>query len=187
MLIAASKGEEFVHPPFEFERRVTELNNMHNQRGKEEAEALLRDVAVRKELGLPIEEPGRYADKSLWGKNPYDPNDPRWRHDYWGDPTNLKDEIRLDREPRVAPTVDETAVAEDVEEDEETEETVDVQSADAKESSNRASVNGTASAGMDDVRTMFTMQPEDYTVAADSDSDEDIAEGGGIDMPDTNR
>lgn len=117
----------------------------------------------RKELGLPIEEPGRYADKSLWGKNPYDPNDPRWRHDYWGDPTNLKDEIRLDREPRVAPTVDESAAAEDieeVEEEEETEETVDDQSTDVKESTTRANVNGTASAGMDDVRTMFTMQPE---------------------------
>lgn len=117
----------------------------------------------RKELGLPIEEPGRYADKTLWGKNPYDPNDPRWRHDYWGDPTNLKDEIRLDREPRVAPTADETAAAEDIEEvedDEETQETLDDQSADTEQSPNRANVNGTASAGMDDVRTMFTMQPE---------------------------
>lgn len=199
MLVAESKGEEFVHPPFQFEKRVAELNSMHNQRSQEEAEALLRDVAARKELGLPIEEPGRYADKTLWGKNPYDPNDPRWRHDYWGDPTNLKDEIRLDREPRVAPTADETAAAEDIEEvedDEETQETLDDQSADTEQSPNRANVNGTASAGMDDVRTMFTMQPEDYTVAADvaddvevdeGDSDEDIAEGGGIDMPDTNR
>jgi len=125
----------------------------------------------RKELGIPIEEPGRYADKSLWGKNPYDPNDPRWRHDYWGDPTNLKDEIRLDREPRVVPIVDETAVAEDieeVEEDEETEETVDVQSTDAKESSKRTNVNGTASAGMDDVRAMFTMQSEVSLVGLNS-------------------
>lgn len=46
MATAASKGEEFVHPPFQFERRVAELNNMHNQRGKEEVEALVRDVAV---------------------------------------------------------------------------------------------------------------------------------------------
>lgn len=46
MLVAESKGEEFVHPPFQFEKRVAELNSMHNQRSQEEAEALLRDVAA---------------------------------------------------------------------------------------------------------------------------------------------
>lgn len=46
MLVAESKGEEFVQPPFQFEIRAAELNEMHNQRGKEEAEALLRDVAA---------------------------------------------------------------------------------------------------------------------------------------------
>ena len=66
----------------------------------------------RKELGLPLEEPGRFADKEFWGKNPYDPRDPRWRHDYWGDPSKLKDELRRDREPRT-PRVDEAAVAEE--------------------------------------------------------------------------
>jgi hypothetical protein len=73
-------------------------------------------VCSRKELGLPVEEPGRYADKEFWGKNPYDPNDPRWRHDYWGDPSKIKEDIRRDREPRVA-RVDETAVVEDVEDE----------------------------------------------------------------------
>ena len=116
----------------------------------------------RKVLGLPIEEPGRYADKSMWGKNPYDPNDPRWRHDYWGDPKNLKEEIRRDREPRVAPTVGEAAAADDIEEEveEEIEETADDQSTEAKKSTGRAAVNGTATVAMDDVRTMFTMQSE---------------------------
>lgn len=198
MLVAESKGEEFEPPMLQFEKRVAELNEMHNQRGKEEREALMRDTASRNELGLPTEEPGRYADKSMWGKNPYDPDDPRWRHDYWGDPTNLKEEIRRDREPRVAPVVDETAAAEEeVEEEETTEETADDQSTEAKKPTDRTTVNGTASAAGDDVRTMFTMQPQDYTVAATDagddleddggGSDEDIAEGGGIDMPDTNR
>ncbi|KAG0608839.1 hypothetical protein M758_8G137200 [Ceratodon purpureus] len=198
-LIAHSKGEEFEPPMLQFEKRVAELNEMHNQRGKEEREALVRDIACRNVLGLPIEEPGRYADKTMWGKNPYDPNDPRWRHDYWGDPSNLKEEIRRDREPRVAVAVDETAAAEDIEEveEEETEETADDQSTETTKSTGRTTVNGTATAAMDDVRTMFTMQPEDYTITAtdagddlEDDggaSDEDIAEGGGIDMPDTNR
>jgi hypothetical protein len=98
----------------------------------------------------------------MWGKNPYDPDDPRWRHDYWGDPTNLKEEIRRDREPRVAPVVDETAAAEEeVEEEEETtEETADDQSTEAKKPTDRTTVNGTASAAGDDVRTMFTMPPQ---------------------------
>lgn len=73
--------------------------------------------------------------------------------------------MRLDREPRVAPTVvvDETAaVVEDIEEveEEETEEIVDDPSSDAKKSPTKASLNGTAAAGLDDVRTMFTMEPE---------------------------
>lgn len=46
MLVAESKGEEFVQPPFQFEIRAAELNEMHNQRDKLEAEALLRDVAA---------------------------------------------------------------------------------------------------------------------------------------------
>lgn len=73
-------------------------------------------MGSRKELGLPLEEPGRYADKEFWGKNPYDPRDPRWRHDYWGDPSKLKDELRRDREPRT-PRVDEAAVVEEDEDD----------------------------------------------------------------------
>lgn len=46
MLIAEEKGEEFICPPLRFEKRVEELNNMHNQRTKEEFEALRRDIAA---------------------------------------------------------------------------------------------------------------------------------------------
>ncbi len=69
----------------------------------------------RIELGLPLEEPGRYADKEFWGKNPYDPREPRWRHDYWGDPSKMKDELRREKEPRSARTVG--AVVEEEEDD----------------------------------------------------------------------
>lgn len=113
----------------------------------------------RKELGLPLEEPGRYADKTKWGKNPYDPNDPRFRNDYWGDPSTLKDEIRRDREPRVATVVSETAVVEDIEEVEvdETEEPV---ADDPSTMAKKTTKNRDGSVSVDDVRTMFTMQPE---------------------------
>lgn len=159
MLIAEEKGEEFICPPLRFEKRVEELNNMHNQRTKEEFEALRRDIAARKELGLPLEEPGRYADKTKWGKNPYDPNDPRFRNDYWGDPSTLKDEIRRDREPRVATVVSETAVVEDIEEVEvdETEEPV---ADDPSTMAKKTTKNRDGSVSVDDVRTMFTMQPD---------------------------
>ncbi len=66
-------------------------------------------------MGLPLEEPGRYADKEFWGKNPYDPREPRWRHDYWGDPSKMKDELRREKEPRSAHTVG--AVVEEEEDD----------------------------------------------------------------------
>lgn len=75
--------------------------------------------------------------------------------------------MRLDREPRVAPStvvVDETAAAvEDIEEVEEevaTEETLNDPSSDAKKSTTKATLNGNASARLDDVRTMFTMEAE---------------------------
>lgn len=45
MLIAKSKGEEFEPPKLQFEKRVAELNEMHNQRSTAEREALVRDIA----------------------------------------------------------------------------------------------------------------------------------------------
>jgi hypothetical protein len=54
------------------------------------------------ELGLPLEEPGCNADKEFWGKNPYDPQEPQWRHDYWGDLSKMKDELRHEKDPHSA-------------------------------------------------------------------------------------
>eukprot|EP01018_Ginkgo_biloba_P013687 Gb_30756 [translate_table: standard] len=53
----------------------------------------------RLELGLPLEEPGRYVDDSFWGKNRYDPRQKRFRADYLGDVANSKDGVKKDKEP----------------------------------------------------------------------------------------
>lgn len=42
----------------------------------------------RKALGLPLEEPGRYVEDSYFGKDQYDPDNPLYRYDYWGEPKN---------------------------------------------------------------------------------------------------
>lgn len=42
----------------------------------------------RQALGLPLEEPGRYKDASFFGKDQYDPANPLYRYDYWGEPKN---------------------------------------------------------------------------------------------------
>lgn len=42
----------------------------------------------RQALGLPLEEPGRNVDPSLLGKDQYDPDNPLYRYDYWGEPKN---------------------------------------------------------------------------------------------------
>ncbi|MBA0674171.1 hypothetical protein Goari_015781 [Gossypium aridum] len=42
----------------------------------------------RHALGLPLEEPGRYKDASFFGKDQYDPSNPLYRYDYWGEPKN---------------------------------------------------------------------------------------------------
>lgn len=39
-------------------------------------------------MGLPLEEPGRYVDASYFGKDQYDPTNPLYRYDYWGEPKN---------------------------------------------------------------------------------------------------
>ncbi|KAH8971019.1 hypothetical protein BDL97_02G121300 [Sphagnum fallax] len=159
---AMAKGEE-----------VEELNVMHNERKLAEKEALMRDTACRIELGLPLEEPGCYADKEFWGKNPYDPREPRWRHDYWGDPSKMKDELRREKEPRSARTVG--AVVEEEEDDlvegkEEDEEEVDeldrAESATVlqKVKEERGTVNGTATIRMDNIRGMFSRAAEEDDV-----------------------
>ncbi|CAM6007969.1 unnamed protein product [Sphagnum balticum] len=170
---AMAKGEEFVPPKNRLDCRVEELNVMHNERKLAEKEALMRDTACRIELGLPLEEPGRYADKEFWGKNPYDPREPRWRHDYWGDPSKMKDELRREKEPRSARTVG--AVVEEEEDDlvegkEEDEEEVDeldrAESATVlqKVKEERGTVNGTATIRMDNIRGMFSRTAEEDDV-----------------------
>ncbi|KAH8971002.1 hypothetical protein BDL97_02G119900 [Sphagnum fallax] len=170
---AMAKGEEFVPPKNRLDCRVEELNVMHNERKLAEKEALMHDTACRIELGLPLEEPGRYADKEFWGKNPYDPREPWWRHDYWGDPSKMKDELRCEKEPRSAQTVG--AVVEEEEDDlvegkEEDEEEVDeldrAESATVlqKVKEERGTVNGTATIRMDNIRGMFSRTAEEDDV-----------------------
>ncbi|KAH0462563.1 hypothetical protein IEQ34_010138 [Dendrobium chrysotoxum] len=45
-----------------------------------------REMDDRKALGLPVEEPGRYDVNSAFWKNKYDPTNPLYRYDYWGEP-----------------------------------------------------------------------------------------------------
>lgn len=45
-------------------------------------------VYSRQAVGLPLEEPGRYKDASFFGKDQYDPSNPLYRYDYWGEPKN---------------------------------------------------------------------------------------------------
>lgn len=35
-----------------------------------------------------MKEPGRYVDASRFGKDQYDPDNPLYRYDYWGEPKN---------------------------------------------------------------------------------------------------
>ena len=42
----------------------------------------------RRVLGLPLEEPGKLVDASYFGKGQYDPQNPLYRYDYWGEPKN---------------------------------------------------------------------------------------------------
>eukprot|EP00850_Spirogloea_muscicola_P014611 SM000106S13959 [mRNA] locus=s106:196587:201195:+ [translate_table: standard] len=97
---ASATGEPFVPFPRRAELRIAELTRMQDERKRLEVEALLKDNMRRREAGLPLEEPGRYADKEFWGRNLYDPSEPRWRHDYWGDPEKFQEDQRREKEPR---------------------------------------------------------------------------------------
>lgn len=47
----------------------------------------------RQALGLPLEEPGRFVDPSFFGsfgRDEYDPSNPVYRYDYWGEPKNTE-------------------------------------------------------------------------------------------------
>ncbi|PPD76678.1 hypothetical protein GOBAR_DD26382 [Gossypium barbadense] len=74
----------------QFRRNIEmdEYDYIHWRRSFEEREALIRDISCRQALGLPLEEPGRYKDASFFGKDQYDPSNPLYRYDYWGEPKN---------------------------------------------------------------------------------------------------
>ncbi|KAK9117472.1 hypothetical protein Sjap_016419 [Stephania japonica] len=67
---------------------MDEYDFIHWRRSVEEREALIRDISCRRSLGLPVEEPGRYVDARQFGKDHYDPSNPLYRYDYWGEPKN---------------------------------------------------------------------------------------------------
>ncbi|GAV68251.1 hypothetical protein CFOL_v3_11754 [Cephalotus follicularis] len=85
---AKERGEEY--KIFKLRRNIEmdEYDLIHWRRSFEEREALLRDISCRQALGLPLEEPGRYKDASYFGKDQYDPSNPLYRYDYWGEPKN---------------------------------------------------------------------------------------------------
>ncbi|KAL5748287.1 hypothetical protein ACOSQ2_025584 [Xanthoceras sorbifolium] len=83
---AEERGEKY--KIFKLRRNIEmdEYDFIHWRRSFEEREALLRDISCRQALGLPLEEPGRYKEASFFGKDQYDPSNPLYRYDYWGEP-----------------------------------------------------------------------------------------------------
>ncbi|TKY73617.1 PLASTID TRANSCRIPTIONALLY ACTIVE 10 [Spatholobus suberectus] len=85
---ANDRGEKYKITKLRRNVEMDEYDYMHWRRSFEEREALIRDISCRKALGLPLEEPGRYMDASYFGKDQYDPTNPLYRYDYWGEPKN---------------------------------------------------------------------------------------------------
>lgn len=94
---AEAKGEEFKVDKLRRNIEMDEYDLMHWRRSLEEREALIRDISCRKALGLPIEEPGRYDIDTAFSKGRYDPTNPLYRYDYWGEPKN-SEKSRQERE-----------------------------------------------------------------------------------------
>ncbi|KAK8344190.1 hypothetical protein V6Z12_A07G062500 [Gossypium hirsutum] len=85
---AKERGEKYKISQFRRNTEMDEYDYLHWRRSFEEREALIRDISCRQALGLPLEEPGRYKDASFFGKDQYDPSNPLYRYDYWGEPKN---------------------------------------------------------------------------------------------------
>ncbi|MQL87960.1 hypothetical protein Taro_020512 [Colocasia esculenta] len=85
---ATEKGKEYKVTKLRRMVEMDEYDLIHWRRSLEEREALIRDISVRTALNLPLEEPGRYVDESVLGKDRYDPTSPMYRYDYWGEPKN---------------------------------------------------------------------------------------------------
>ncbi|XP_059641125.1 protein PLASTID TRANSCRIPTIONALLY ACTIVE 10 [Cornus florida] len=84
---AKERGEEYKDTKMRRNIEMDEYDLIHWRRSLEEREALIRDISCRQALGLPLEEPGRYVDASYFGDE-YDPANPLYRYDYWGEPKN---------------------------------------------------------------------------------------------------
>ncbi|KAM0982270.1 hypothetical protein TB2_014896 [Malus domestica] len=82
------RGEEYKVTNMRRNDEMDEYDFLHWRRSFEEREALIRDISCRKALGLPLEEPGRFVESSYFGKDQYDPQNPLYRYDYWGEPKN---------------------------------------------------------------------------------------------------
>ncbi|KAK9699476.1 hypothetical protein RND81_08G176000 [Saponaria officinalis] len=85
---AKERGEEYKIDKLRRNIEMDDYDLIHWRRSFEEREALLRDISCRQALGLPLQEPGRYVDPSILGKGQYDPSNPLYRYDYWGEPKN---------------------------------------------------------------------------------------------------
>ncbi|KZV24851.1 hypothetical protein F511_14734 [Dorcoceras hygrometricum] len=85
---AEERGETYKITKLRRNEEMDEYDLIHWRRSLEEREALLRDISCRRALGLPLDEPGRNVDPSLLGKDQYDPDNPLYRYDYWGEPKN---------------------------------------------------------------------------------------------------
>ncbi|KAK9278837.1 hypothetical protein L1049_028416 [Liquidambar formosana] len=85
---AIERGERYKITKLRRNIEMDEYDLIHWRRSVEEREALIRDISCRRALGLPLEEPGRYVDDSYFGKDQYDPSNPLYRYDYWGEPKN---------------------------------------------------------------------------------------------------
>ncbi|KAB1217311.1 hypothetical protein CJ030_MR4G021010 [Morella rubra] len=85
---AKERGEKYKITKLRRNTEMDEYDLIHWRRSLEEREALIRDISCRQAVGLPLEEPGRYKDASFFGKDQYDPSNPLYRYDYWGEPKN---------------------------------------------------------------------------------------------------
>ncbi|TXG51316.1 hypothetical protein EZV62_023840 [Acer yangbiense] len=83
---AKERGEEYKISKLRRNIEMDDYDFIHWRRSFEEREALLRDISCRRTVGLPLEEPGRYKEDSFFGKDQYDPSNPLYRYDYWGEP-----------------------------------------------------------------------------------------------------
>ncbi|XP_023882746.1 protein PLASTID TRANSCRIPTIONALLY ACTIVE 10 [Quercus suber] len=88
---AEERGEKYKIDKLRRNIEMDEYDLLHWRRSFEEREALIRDISCRQALGLPLEEPGRYKDASFFGKDKYDPSNPLYRYDYWGEPKNSEE------------------------------------------------------------------------------------------------